>query len=185
MIVLHMRADIVDIIGRCQKHDRAAQRQLFELFYSEGLSIALRYTRNEADAKEILSNAFIRAFKNISSFDLNYPFNPWFRRIIIHAVSDYYRYSKEPFLEIEYAKTASVENNSIDNLSHDEIMRLIQKLPHAYRICFNLYVVDGYKHQEIAEMLQIKEGTSKSNVAMAKKKLQVMIQEENKIKQAK
>ncbi len=180
-----MRADIGNIIKRCQKQDRAAQRQLFERFYSEGLSTALRYTRNEADAKEILSDAFIRTFKNITSFDLAYPFSPWFRRIIIHAVSDYYRYSKEPFLEIEYAKTASVQNESIQTISHDEIMKLIQRLPHAYRICFNLFVIDGYKHKEIAEMLNIKEGTSKSNVAMAKKKLQAMFQEENKIKLAK
>ncbi len=159
------------IIDACVQNDAKAQRQLFEQFYSFGLSICLRYARNEPDAKEILSDSFIRVFKKIDHYNSTYPFTSWFRKIIVHAVSDYYRYSKEPFKNIDEVTLTVTSEDIFDRLSHDEIMLLVQKLPLGMRLCFNLFVIDGYRHHEIAEILGIKEGTSKSNVAMAKKKL--------------
>lgn len=164
-----------DLISSCVKGEPIAQRQLFEQFYSLGMSICLRYARNADDAKEILSDSYIRVFKKIKQYNPSYPFSSWFRRIIIHAVSDYYRYKKEPFLDIDNVLLIPTSDDPINNLAHEEIMNLIQTLPLGMRLCFNLFVIDGYKHAEIAQMLGISEGTSKSNLAMAKKKLRSLI----------
>jgi RNA polymerase sigma-70 factor (ECF subfamily) len=142
----------------------------------------LRYSSNKEDAKEILGNAFIRVFKKLDHFDPIRPFEAWFSRIIVHASSDYYRYAKVPFLDIEPQNKFLQEDPEIlDQLSYDELLTCVTKLSPQYRLVFNMYVVDGYKHYEIAESLNISIGTSKSNLNKAKKQLKKIIQESNEV----
>lgn len=107
-------------------------------------------------------------------FDTSRSFENWFSRIIIHCSSDYYRYAKPEAHDLDNYKPYLEEDgiNVIDQLSYDELLECISKLSPQYRMVFNLYVIDGYKHAEIAELLNISEGTSKSNLSKAKKTLQ-------------
>lgn len=135
------------------------------------------------DAKEILSNAFLRVFQKLHLFDSSQPFEPWFKRLIIHASSDFYRYAKLPFEEMEKGCKEFVEDTKIlDQLQYDDLLKCITLLSPKYRAVFNLYVIDGYKHHEIAELLGITVGTSKSNLSKAKLKLQKIIIEKYKYK---
>lgn len=170
------------IISECLKGSVPAQRQLFEMFYSEGMNTALRYSDNHEDAKEILANAFIRVFEKLDQFDPARFFLPWFRKIIVHASSDYYRYHHETTLPLDFLPEPVTDDRIIDDLCYHELLELIQKLPPALRVVFNLYCVEGFKHQEIAEMLHISPGTSKSNLHRAKSRLQQMIIEFSKHK---
>lgn len=170
-----------DWIKKCLQGSRKHHRLLFEAFYSDGMNIACRYSRNEEEAKEILSNAFIKAFKNLQSFNTSLPFMPWFRTIIIHSSSDYYRYD-HPMIKdeignggMDIAETAG----TLDQLQYEDILRLLQQLPDIQRTVFNLYEIEGYKHGEIAQMLGIMEGTSKSCLSRAKATLRQLIEQLN------
>ena len=118
-------------------------------------------------------------------FDYEKSFENWFARIIIHGSSDYYRYSKQDSLDIDaYSYGLPVEGpDIIDQLSYDEILSCVSKLSPQYRAVFNLYIIDGYKHREISDILKISEGTSKSNLSKAKNQLQMIIGEKYGIKQ--
>lgn len=163
------------IISDCLKGSPRAQRQLFEMYYSDGMNTALRYSSNLEDAKEILSNAFIRVFEKLDQFDSSKVFKPWFNKIIVHASSDFYRYHKNNMVSLDQIPEVKFNDNIIDELSYQELLDLIQKLPFALRSVFNLYCIEGYKHHEIAEIMEIAEGTSKSHLHRAKARLQVMI----------
>ncbi|MCB0687270.1 MAG: sigma-70 family RNA polymerase sigma factor [Saprospiraceae bacterium] len=163
------------IISECLSGSNHAQRQLFEMYYSEGMNVALRYSSRSEDAKEILANAFIRVFEKLEQFDLSKSFSPWFRKFIIHASSDYYRYQKSIILPLEQITEVRIDDQIIDQMAYQDLLNLIQELPYSLRTVFNLYCIEGYKHQEIAEIMHISEGTSKSNLHRAKARLQVMI----------
>jgi len=162
-------------IRDCRKGSARAQRQLFEIFYSEGMNIALRYCSNVEDAKEILANAFIRVFEKLDQFDTSKAFLPWFRKLIIHASSDFYRYHKNNILPLEQIPEVRFDDHIIDQCSYQELLDLVQALPYALRSVFNLYCIEGYKHQEIAAIMEISEGTSKSHLHRARARLQVEI----------
>lgn len=116
-------------------------------------------------------------FKKLHLFDPSRSFENWFSRIIIHSSSDYYRYSKPTTQDLENFKPYLEEEgvNVIDQLSYEELLDCITKLTPQYRMVFNLYVIDGYKHSEIADLLNISEGTSKSNLSKAKRTLQTIL----------
>lgn len=130
-----------------------------------------------------MNNAFLRVFKKLHLFDPSRSFENWFARIIIHCSSDYYRYAKpEPYDLTDFKPYLEEEStNVIDQLSYEELLRCITKLSPQYRMVFNLYVIDGYKHAEIADLLNISEGTSKSNLSKAKRILQNILKEKYEI----
>ncbi len=121
----------------------------------------------------------MRVFKKLHLFDPSRSFENWFSRIIIHCSSDYYRYAKPEIQDLENYKPYLEEDsvNVIDQLSYKELLKCISKLTPQYRMVFNLYVIDGYKHNEIADLLNISEGTSKSNLSKAKRTLQNILKE--------
>lgn len=166
------------IILSCKKGNRNGQRKLYQLFYSFGMSISLRYTNNRNEAEEILNDGFFKVFSKIGSFDLSYPFRPWFRTIIVHAAIDYFRSQrrfKETFSSWEEDYDLEVENLVLNHLAYQDILKAVQQLTPAYRMVFNLYAIEGYKHHEIAEKLNISTGTSKSNLAKARKQLKAIL----------
>jgi len=167
------------IIQACRDSNPSGQRKLYELMYSYGMSIALRYAKNIEEAKEVLNDAFVKTFQKINQYDDKLSFKQWFRVIIIHTAIDYHRKNKNfnNLLEIEdkHLPTSNV-NEGWNHLVYQDVIKQIQLLPPAYRTVFNLYAIEGFKHHEIAAQLNISIGASKSNYARAKQKLQKALQ---------
>lgn len=163
-------AEFIRTIELCRSNDRLAQKELYKHFYGYGMSIAFRYVSDREDAVEILNNAFVKIFKNISSYDLNLPFKPWLRRIVVNCAIDHLRIKKRIMDsgDIEMAPEPGAEETITGQLAYEDILGEVQKLSPSYRAVFNLFVVEGYKHEEIADMLGISVGTSKSNLFKAK-----------------
>nr|WP_282958224.1 RNA polymerase sigma factor [Halalkalibaculum roseum] len=167
------------IIKGCCKRRRKSQKKLYKMFYGYGMSITLRYAESREEAAEILNDAFMKVFTNIKDFDIDKPFKPWLRRIIINtAINHYHRTKKYREMDnVDFAEQSlSTREQILPGISYDEIIEMVQQLTPAYRTVFNLYVIEGFKHREIAEMLGIAVGTSKSNLAKAKRNLQAILE---------
>ena len=167
-----------NLILRCQKGQRNSEKDLYEHFFGYAMSIALRYSQGYDEAIEILNDSFIKVFKKIKDYsDLS--FKGWLRRIVINTASDHYRKNKKHMyhqdIESGEAITMVYEENIYDRISYEELLELIQKLPPSYRNTFCMYVIDGYKHEEIADMLNVSVGTSKSNLHRARTHLKEML----------
>lgn len=160
------------------KWDRNSQHELYRLYYPYGMSIAIRYMQNEIDAISVVNDGFMKVFKNIKGFDTSKPFKPWFRRILVNTAltqisKDERRTTQESSMEIgsEYPD----RENIISQIGYRELMSLVQSLSSSYRAVFNMYVIDGFTHEEIASSLGISISTSKSNLSRARTKLQSLV----------
>ena len=166
------------LIEGCRNKNRLSQRKLYEYFYGYGMSVALRFGENREEALEIVNDSFLKVFNRLDQYDPSFPFKAWFRKILINSAIDYFRkFHKNPG-HLGLAEIADLQDSGLTlyNISpEDDMLPVIQKLPPAYRMVFNLYVMEEYKHHEIAELLSISVGTSKSNLARAKMKLREMI----------
>ncbi len=127
---------------------------------------------------EVVNDGFIKVFMNMRHYDKERSFKGWFRRILINTAIDNFRSNKNHYhhLDAEDQTISNFNDNIIDTMSANEILNLVQCLPPAYKLVFNLYALEGYKHSEIAEKLNISIGTSKSNLAKARNKLKTAIQ---------
>lgn len=156
------------LIEECKKNDVKAQSQIYKLFASKLFSVCLKYSRNYAEAEDNLHDAFVTIFKKISQFKNIGSFEGWMKRITINTALQRYR-SVGVF---DIVNENQIEEESIeideDSIKIDFLLRIIQELPNRYRLVFNLYALDDYSHKEIAEMLNISTGTSKSNLARAR-----------------
>lgn len=159
------------------KNDRKSQKLLYQQFFGYAMSICMRYTQNHADAVEVLNDSFMKVFTQLKKFDQTRSFKSWFRRILINASIDHLRSEMKHQFKMSLEENEKpLEQPSVDQkISHEELIGLIQQLTPAYRSVFNLYVIDGYKHEEIAGMLGISVGTSKSNLAKARLNLREML----------
>ena len=157
-----------DLIRDCTKNDTKAQEQLYRLFSSKLFAVCLKYSRNYAEAEDNLQDGFLIIFDKISQFNFKGSFEGWIKRIMVNNVLQQYR--GVTFLELINENIAAEPEVDIDeeSISLDFLMKIIQELPDRYRLVFNLYVIDGYAHKDIAEMLEITIGTSKSNLARAR-----------------
>jgi RNA polymerase sigma-70 factor (ECF subfamily) len=141
------------------------------------MSVSLRYTHNEQDAVEVLNDCFLKVFKHIKTFDAEKPFKPWFRRILINTALNHIKKNKRIKLQDTMDNNMSLfsAEDIISKINYEELIQMVQGLSAAYKTVFNLYVIDGFKHEEIAKMLGISVGTSKSNLFKAKAKLKQRI----------
>ncbi len=149
------------------------------MFYAYGMSITLRYADSREQAAEVLNDAFMKVFANIEKYDSNRPFKPWLRRIIVNTAINTYHRNQRSIQEVDFESVehkTSREETVLSGMSYDEIIEMVQQLSPAYRTVFNLYVIEGFKHREIADMLGIAVGTSKSNLAKAKQNLQTIVE---------
>ena len=164
-----------DLILGCQRQHPASQEALYRLYWSFAMSVALRYSPTREDALEVAHDAFVNAFGAMESVDLERPFKPWFRRILVRCAIDRHRSTRRYHATIqpEAAPPESSEpaNQSIA-LEAEEILALLAHLTDVQRDVFNLYEVEGYTHPEIADLLGIAVGTSRSHLTRAKKTLQ-------------
>ena len=165
--------DLGSLIAGCKRMDANSQMTLYRLFYSYGMSICLRYAKNRESAQEMLNDGFLKVFQNIDQYKIKKPFKPWLRQIMINAAIDHFRKYKEEIIFDNYkqAPTEHSYNEALDKLAYDDLLPLIQGLPKAYQMVFNMYVIDGLSHQAIAKKLGISIGTSKSNLSKARQKL--------------
>ena len=166
-----------ELIEACLKEDALAQKKLFKKYYTLMLAICLRYTNDHDSAKEILQEGFIKVFNNISKFKFEGSLISWIKRIMINTAIDKYRKAKsEPdTLEIEKNENIGGKAEVYANLEAEDLLKCVQKLPLGYRTVFNMYVIEGYSHKDIAKELGINEGTSKSQLFKAKQMLQATL----------
>lgn len=171
------------LIQGCKRNDRDSQRLLYQHYYSYALSICIRYSRTRSEAMEAVNDGFMKVFRKIDQYHSDSSFKGWLRKTMIRASIDQYRkeikYQKHDPVEAAYTAFTLPQANA--NLSHEELIGLVQRLSPAYRAVFNLYVVDGYTHEEIGKMLNIATGTSKSNLAKARENLRSMLEQLNRI----
>lgn len=167
-----------DLLEGCRRGDRAAQRELYNRFAPKMYGVCLRYAANAEEAEDILQEGFIKVFRKIGSFRGEGSFEGWVRRIFVNTAIEHYR--KKVYLQpITEHEEDTVEGNLLsvlDNLAERDIINLVQQLSPGYRTVFNMYVVEGYTHKQIAEQLGISEGTSKSQLSRAKQILQELVQ---------
>lgn len=156
------------LIEKCKNHDTNAQSELYKRFSRKMFSLCLKYSRNRAEAEDVLQDSFLTIYEKIEQYQYKGAFEGWMKRIVINTALQ--RYRGQSVLNI--VDEAKIEDINIsvesDDLSIDFLLNCIQELPDRYRLVFNLYVLDGYSHKEIAKMLEITTGTTKSNLARAR-----------------
>lgn len=173
------------LIKSCIAGERTAQAKLYQLYFRKMMGICMWYARNKQEAEEILQDGFIRVFTYLHTYKKEGSLEGWIRKIMVNAALFKYR-SKfmqlKPVIELSVNKHDLADTLSfMDELNVKEMLLLVQQLPPAYRMVFSLHVLEGYKHREIAEMLGISEGTSKSNLADARAWLQKVLAPKKKI----
>lgn len=169
------------LINDCKNRDAKAQEQLYKLYSSKLFAICLKYSRNYAEAQDNLQDGYLLIFNKIQQFNFKGSFEGWMKRVMINNVLQQYR--SVSFLELVTDEIPDIVEISLDDesVSMDYLLKIIQELPDRYRLVFNLYVIDGYSHKEIAEMLEITTGTTKSNLARARMILKDKIEKDNKV----
>lgn len=164
------------LIENCKINDTKAQSDLYKLFSSKLFATCLKYSRNYAEAEDNLQDAFLTIFEKIEQYKNKGSFEGWLKRITINTVLQ--RYRNEKVFDLINENTIEEVELEIDedSLSIDYLLKIIQELPDRYRLVFNMYVLDGYSHKEIANILEINIGTSKSNLARARQILKQTIE---------
>jgi RNA polymerase sigma-70 factor (ECF subfamily) len=172
------------LVTGCALLKRDSQKQLYAHFYGYAFSICQRYVNKEEETLEVVNDGFLKIFNEIKNFQPRYDsfensLKGWIRRIFINTAIDHVRKEKNRLIfmhdQIDAVENVSVPAAGLERLSHKELLDLITKLTPAYRMVFNMYVIDGYTHEEISGLLNIAVGTSKSNLAKARLNLQKMI----------
>ena len=158
------------LIQNCIKENPESQRKLYELFSDKMYAVCLRYATDHDHAKDLLQDGFVRLFKSLSKFQYKGSFEGWVRRIFVNCAIENYRKNQKGkyFEEITEKTSRTVDPNVLTDLGVQDLMRLIDSLPTGYKTVFNLYVIDGYSHKEIAEELDITESTSKTQLRKAR-----------------
>lgn len=165
--------EVDKLITGLKKGNRVDQKKLYDTYAPLFMSIGIRYLKNVEEAEDALAEAFIKIFTKITTYKNEGSFEGWIKRIMINECLMKIRKNKRNFLHLPLEDVEiSIEPEALDRLNVEEIMQTIAELPEGYRTIFNLYAIEGYKHREIAEILNISIHTSKSQLIMAKKKLQ-------------
>lgn len=166
-----------DLILGCIQGNRRMQEELYRRFSPRMYAVCLRYAGNAEEAEDILQEGFIKIFKKLDSFRSEGSFEGWVRRIFVNTAIEHFRRKRYlmPVTEKEENSIEGKYTSVLDELAEKDILSLVQELSPGYRTVFNMYVVEGYTHKEIADMLGISEGTSKSQLSRAKVILQDMV----------
>ncbi len=171
--------DLEELIHNCKKGKREAQAELYRKYSGILFGMCLKYSKNRTEAEDNLHDSFVTIFNKIDQYHFKGSFEGWIKRITVNTVLQKYR--KEQHLNVvseNYGDLVEVDTEQVD-VSLSTLLGYIQELPNKYRLTFNLYVLDGYSHKEISEMLGTSTGTSKSNLARAKMILREKIEKEN------
>lgn len=172
MKIISLHNSQATLIKKASKQNREAQKQLFELYAPKMLGVCRQYVKDLHHAEELMLSGFLKVFTNLKMYKNEGSFEGWIRRIMVNTCISYLRKRNViQFTDEEYVfSDLAIEN--MENTSVEDIQNLIDKLPEGYKMVFNLYAIEGYKHSEIAEKLNISESTSKSQLFKARKWLQ-------------
>jgi RNA polymerase sigma factor (sigma-70 family) len=177
---------VIHIVQSCAKADRESQKTFYKMYYGFSMAICMRYCNTKDDAMEVVNDGFMKIYRELHNFKPAYDnyetsLRGWMKSIMVNTAIDHFRKNnKKNFLvdiKDDHLETIDPQETSINKLSYKEIIEIVQRLSPGYRTVFNLYVIDGYKHEEIAKQLNITVGTSKSNLAKAKMNIQKMLKE--------
>lgn len=177
--VISLQHEERDLIQACINNERWAQKKLYEDHYPMMLPVCLRYANHREDAMDILHEGFIKVFRHIAKYQPGTSLNSWIRRIMVNTAIDYYRKEirrRTESIENAYKQTSGGPD-VVSQMSAEEILECLQELTPAYRSVFNLYVIEGFPHKDIAEQLSISESTSRSNLVKARVKLRAIMRE--------
>ncbi len=170
-------SELEQLIQGCIRNERGAQEKLYHLFYPRMMALVRRYIDQEMQAEEVMNNGFLRAFQKVKQYNFQGSFEGWLRKIIFHAVADYVkqhaRYSNNIVL---VEKDECVHKDHADKLYYDQLLQMVQALPEATRAVFNMYVLEGFTHKEIGNLLGISEGTSKWHLSEGRRVLKERIE---------
>ena len=179
---------LTNIIDGCVKTTRESQKELYTIYFGYSMSICMRYCKSKDDAIEIVNDGFLKVFNTIKHFtpkfeSVEISLMSWIKKIMVYTAIDHYRknnkYNATLEMESVHYDMNDTSETSIDKMAFKEIIELVQRLSPTYRTVFNLYVLDGYKHEDIAKELNISVGTSKSNLAKARVNIQNMLKASN------
>ena len=175
-----------ELIESCKSNNREAQYKLYSLLSGKMFAVCLRYAKNKEEAEDILQEGFVKVFTYIEKFRGDGSFEGWVRRIIVNTAVEHYRKSTKmyPMVHVDDVNLDVSWEDKGDELEYEDLMNMINKLSHGYKTIFNLYVVEGYTHKEIGEMLEINEGTSKSQLARARYLLMEMVKKSEIVKKS-
>lgn len=173
---MEQEKDQEKLIEACSRNDRRAQEVLYRSYYRSMISICLWYTKNQEDAVEVLNNGFLRVFKNIHRFDpARATLYTWIRKLVVNSCLDFVK-AKASFEEHQELNEAmDVPAPIFDTVKTAELLSMVRALPRATAAVFNLYVIEGYSHKEIGQLLSISEGTSKWHLSEARKNLKTKL----------
>ena len=184
--------NIISLIAGCCKNDRISQRDLYQWLYDYAMKISYRYVSRAEEAEELTSESFIKLFKNIQQFDGNRTgetealLKGWFKRIVVNTCIDHLRRTHLKLVSQEINEEgetfADTQESGIDKLMYNEIMEAVRKLTPVYRTVFNLFVIEGFSHEEISAQLNISVGASKSNLSKARHNLRKLITQQTEYK---
>jgi RNA polymerase sigma-70 factor (ECF subfamily) len=171
-----MNRELTELIDGCKRNQAKAQEILYKKFSGLTYGVCLRYAGNSFDAEDVMQEGWVKVFKHIDMYSTDNSFEGWLRRIMINtAITQYRRNLKHAYQEdVEQVTWLEGADDGFvgGDFSREELLKAINKLPNGYRMVFNMYVVEGYRHKEIADMLEIDINTSKSQLSRAKKVLQ-------------
>ncbi len=172
--------DETKLIEACKRQDRSAQKALYNQYAPQMFGVCRRYVKNKEDAEDVLMEAFFKVFTNIHQFKGEGSFEGWVRRIVINESLMFLRKKHNFHIRVELNPSDTVTaTTALKKLEAEDILYFLGQLPTGYRTIFNLYVIEGYKHREIAELLGISINTSKSQLILAKKRLRELLEEAN------
>jgi RNA polymerase sigma-70 factor (ECF subfamily) len=178
--------DLRDIILGCQKGKRSAQDKLYTQYSRMLFGVCLRYTNTREEAEDVMQEGFVKIYNHIKSYSMEGSFEAWMRRIMINTAITGYRKNKKHMYQQDINEPANMEYfktpDDTADFNREELMGAIEKLPPGYKIVFNMYVIEGYKHKEIADELGININTSKSQLSRAKQHLQNYLNEISEVK---
>lgn len=168
-----------DLLQACQRHDVRAQTTLYNQYKGRLMGLCRRYARSQPEAEDMFHEGFIRIFQQLHTLEQAEKLLPWMKRVMVNTAINVYHKNHRQKAEIEldeaWERTSGDHADTISRLSTEELLKVIEQLPDGYRMVFNLYVIDGYNHAEIAGMMEIAEGTSKSQLARAKNLLKTKL----------
>ncbi|MFI5187490.1 MAG: RNA polymerase sigma factor [Chitinophagales bacterium] len=177
-------------IDGCAMNNRESQKKIYSSFYGYAMAVCDRYTKSQEDAVEILNDGFLKIFKEVHRYkpaysDVVSSFKGWLRKIMVYTAIDHFRknqkYQFTSDLDNGIIQVSSGGEDALDRISYEEIIRSIQDLTPGYRTVLNLFIIEGFTHEEISEKLGISIGTSKSNLAKARRQLQKILFRQNQI----
>lgn len=166
-----------DYVAACTRNERWAQELLYKEYYPSMMALCLRYSNNKEDALDILHEGFIKVFRHISKFKQGTSLSSWIKRIMVNTAIDFYRKRvrrRTEDLDTVYAVSTD-DPGVISKMAVDDILSCLHELTPSYRAVFNLYIIEGYSHKEVAEKLGITESTSRSNLVKARTKLKDLL----------